>query len=175
MAHALRHRPGDYGLTLEPGGWASVEGLLEALRARRPEWRSLALEDVLSAVERGERRRFEVRAERIRALYGHSVDVPLGRSAVEPPEVLWHGTTETAAESILEDGLEPMGRRKVHLSPDRATAIAVGRRRTPDPALLRIDARAAHDDGVAFHAAGDGVWLSEPVPARFVEREGADG
>ena len=60
-----------------------------------------------------------------------------------------------------------MRRQYVHLSIDRATALAVGRRKSRDPVILRIDASAAARAGVAFYLGNDKVWLADEVPAEF--------
>lgn len=170
MAHALRHAPGSYGLDLDAGGWADAEALLDALRSKRRAWRDLDPGDVRDVIEGPGRRRFELRDGRVRALYGHSVEGTVERPRAEPPDVLWHGTTGRAARRILDRGLRPMGRQRVHLSPDRSTAREVGRRRTDRPVVLAVRAAEAHADGVGFYEGGESVWLADPVPARYVER-----
>lgn len=170
MAHALRHDPTAYGLALDRGGWADADAVVDALRAKRRSWRDLGLANLRDVIERSSRRRFELENGRIRALYGHSVERAVERPEATPPDVLWHGTTEQAAERILARGLRPMGRQRVHLSPDRATAREVGRRRADRPVLLVVRASEAHADGIGFYEGGESVWLAGPVPARYVER-----
>ena len=50
--------------------------------------------------------------------------------------------------------------------------MAVGARHDRKPALLKVDAAAAHAAGVAFYRGNDKVWLADRVPADFVERVG---
>ena len=61
-----------------------------------------------------------------------------------------------------------MGRQFVHLSVDRDTARAVGSRKSDLPVILRVDARAAAEAGVAFYAGNKMVWLADFVPPKFV-------
>lgn len=110
----------------------------------------------------------EIRDGRIRALYGHSVPGRVERTAAGPPRWLFHGTSPSAAEVIGVDGLRPMGRQFVHLSVDRDTARAVGSRKSDLPVILRVDARAAAEAGVAFYAGNKMVWLADFVPPKFV-------
>lgn len=119
---------------------------------------------------RTDRRRYEVRGDRIRALYGHSLPGRLAKEEARPPERLWHGTSPGAAGSILEEGLRPMGRQFVHLSVDRPTAREVGRRKAEGPVILAVRAREAHGSGVAFYRGNEKVWLAERVPSRWLER-----
>ena len=58
----------------------------------------------------------------------------------------------------------------MHLSPDRATALRVGRRRTGPVALLTVAAGAMHADGHAFYRSANGVWLTAHVPPAYLAR-----
>ncbi len=70
MAAMLRHRPEQFGLTLDDEGWAPVEALLQALRTWRDEWRSLSELDLEQGGASATKPRYEIRDGRIRALYG---------------------------------------------------------------------------------------------------------
>ncbi len=182
VGHALRHAPHDYGLDPDPEGWVDVDALLEALRLKRRAWAKLARDDLARMIEASEKRRYEIRGGRIRALYGHSY--PVASSDPErPPDRLYHGTPPRTAERILAEGLRPMGRHRVHLSTDVRDAVAVGRRRSSKPAVLCVRAADAWNAGVAFYSSAsalagrrpDGgrepndVWLAGEIPPRFIE------
>lgn len=168
MAHALRHDPQRYGLELDQDGWASVGDLLDGLRSTSQRWRDVTRADVEEMVARSAKRRFELDAGRVRALYGHSVPVRITTEPQLPPPVLYHGTTPAAAATILVEGLRPMRRQYVHLSADAATAADVGRRRTHAPVVLRVAAREAAAAGTSFWPGTEAVWLAERVEAGFV-------
>ena len=163
LALALRHRPEKVGLTLDEGGWASVEDLLQAMRMTHDE-----LETV---VRDNDKRRFafDETGTRIRASQGHSVDVELGLQAQAPPDALYHGTHSGAVEAILVGGLQRMARHAVHLSPDVETATRVGARRGR-PVVLRVDARRMHEEDHVFTRSENGVWLVDEVPPEYIER-----
>jgi putative RNA 2'-phosphotransferase len=55
------------------------------------------------------------------------------------------------------------------LSQDVATAQLVGARRGT-PIILAIDAQAMQRDGFQFFRSGNGVWLAEQVPPRYLSR-----
>ena len=59
----------------------------------------------------------------------------------------------------------------MHLSVDRETAHAVGRRKSRTPVILRIDAAAAGNAGVVFYAGNDKGWLADRIPPEFVSGE----
>lgn len=168
-AHALRHEPWLYELELDDEGWTDVESILKALREERAAWRQLAAADLAEMIERSEKKRYEIREGRIRALYGHSTPARLTKVAAPPPAELFHGTSAEAAVAIRAQGLRPMSRQYVHLSIDRATAIQVGKRKTSQPLVLRVSATTAHAAGVPFYVGNDKVWLADMVPAEFID------
>jgi putative RNA 2'-phosphotransferase len=167
LSLVLRHRPETAGLTLDANGWVPVVDLLTALRISRAEL------DVV--VRDNDKSRFAVAAgadgvERIRANQGHSrrVRVDLDLPPAQPPATLFHGTPRSNLVPILREGLRPRGRQHVHLSPDVATALVVGRRRSSDVAVLAVEAAAMAEAGHVFHRSENGVWLTAAVPVAFI-------
>lgn len=163
----LRHRPDAGGLTLDAAGWTEVDMLLAALAAERIDcdW-----ERLLSAVESSDKQRFELSADgaRIRARQGHSVEVTLDWPRTEPPEFLYHGTVERFLPAIRAEGLRPMRRHHVHLSPDQATATIVGNRRGK-AIVLTIRAGALAATGQPFFLTSNGVWLTDQVAPHYLD------
>ncbi|HWC11005.1 MAG TPA: RNA 2'-phosphotransferase [Acidimicrobiales bacterium] len=168
LALHLRHRPERVGLTLDGAGWADVDELLARAAASNF---ALTREELVEVVATNDKRRYELDAAggRIRAVQGHTVAVDLGLVPVPPPALLYHGTTERYVTPILAEGLHPMGRHHVHLSPDVATARTVGRRRGP-PVVLEVAAERMASEGRLFFRSANGVWLCDEVPARFLRR-----
>jgi putative RNA 2'-phosphotransferase len=164
----LRHQPEAGGLTLDAQGWTEVDGVLAGLaRAGMPiEWSRL-----LRLVEESDKQRFELSADasRVRARQGHSVAVDLDWPRTTPPALLYHGTVERAIPAILAEGLRPMGRHHVHLSPDIPTATRVAARRG-SPVILAIQAGALAEAGQVFLLTGNGVWLTNHVPSSHLAR-----
>lgn len=173
LAVVLRHRPAEFGVRLDDAGWADVDAVISALRARGGFFARVDRAMLDEVVRRQDKPRYEIDEDgaRIRARYGHSVEVAPPASAAPPPPRLWHGTHARVVDDILRDGLRPMGRRFVHLSETRRMAEEVGRRRVrrDNPlTLLHVDARGAHDSGIGFRRAAEGVWLADEVPPRFL-------
>ncbi|MGW0811266.1 RNA 2'-phosphotransferase [Nonomuraea sp. NPDC002799] len=164
LATHLRHDPQGIGLTLDAGGWVPVEVLL---RAAAEHGFAIGAEELREVVESNDKRRYAIEDGRIRASQGHSVPVELGLPAVEPPEVLYHGTVGRFVAAIREEGLRPMSRQHVHLSPDRETATRVGTRRGV-PVVLVVAAGAMHADGHPFRLSANGVWLAGHVPPGYL-------
>jgi putative RNA 2'-phosphotransferase len=168
VSHALRHEPWLYELELDDEGWVPVDQLLDALHRHGPRWADVDRPTLERMVAESSKARHELRGERIRALYGHSVPGRIARQPARPPDVLYHGTSPGAVGPVLDQGLKPMGRQYVHLSPDRETAVQVGLRKARPCAVLRVDAARAWVDGVAFYRGNDLVWLADMVPAAYL-------
>ena len=138
-SYHLRHRPGELGLKLAPGGWVPVEALLAAsARKGFP----IAREEFEEVVTRNDKRRFAFDASGtfIRARQGHSAPVDFGLEPVEPPPALYHGTLGQGLTAVLREDLKRMRRHQVHFSPDGETA----RRRPPRPAGRARGGRSRH-------------------------------
>ena len=168
LSYVLRHQPGSVGLVLDDAGWVDVDTLLAALAASGLNLTRAELEHVVAT---NDKRRFALddTGTRIRASQGHSVGVELGYVAEQPPDELFHGTTERFLPAILAEGLRPGRRHAVHLSADVATARTVGARRGR-PVVLRVDAAGLAADGASFSRSANGVWLVDTVPPRYLGR-----
>ncbi|MEV0388905.1 RNA 2'-phosphotransferase [Nonomuraea sp. NPDC050643] len=164
LARHLRHDPQRIGLTLDPGGWVPIA---ELLRAAAEHGFPITAEELRQVVAANDKRRYAIEDGRIRASQGHSVPVDLGLPLTEPPEVLYHGTVARFLTAIRQEGLRPMSRHHVHLSPDRETATRVGSRRGV-PVVLVVAAGVMHADGHAFRRSANGVWLADHVPPGYL-------
>jgi putative RNA 2'-phosphotransferase len=163
----LRHRPELGDLELDAHGWARLDDLVRACVAAG---HATGAGDVLDVVAESDKQRFELSpgGRSIRAAQGHSIDVDLGLTAIEPPVTLFHGTVRRFLDRIVTEGLRPMGRTHVHLSADTETARRVGLRRG-EPVVLRVAADAMFDDGFQFFRSTNGVWLVDHVPGRYLD------
>ena len=166
LSQYLRHQPEKLGLTLAPGGWVAVAELLAACATHGHPLTRAELEAIVTGSDK-QRFAFDETGQRLRAQQGHSVPVDLQLLPAVPPAVLYHGTVPVALPAIGREGLRPMRRHHVHLSPDEETARRVGNRRGP-AVLLRIDAAGLHAAGGVFYQTGNGVWLVAAVPPEFI-------
>ncbi len=166
LSYVLRHRPDSIGLVLDDAGWIAVDALLDALRA---DGLRVTRAEVHEVVATSPKQRFALSPDgaRIRANQGHSVGVELGYAPATPPDQLFHGTVATVLDRIRASGLQRMQRHHVHLSPDLATATAVGQRRGR-PVILVVRAFAMHQAGFSFYVSDNGVWLTEHVPVDYL-------
>ncbi|MDS0300873.1 RNA 2'-phosphotransferase [Halogeometricum sp. S1BR25-6] len=171
VSGALRHFPDDAGLSVDDGGWTEYEELVEAVTDRYSWADSEHVEAVTATDPKG---RFERRGDRIRAAYGHSIDVTLESTESAVLERLYHGTAPRNVGTILEEGLKPMSRQRVHLSETVEEAREVGRRHADDPVLLVVDAEAMTREGFEVNRRGTGTYTVARVPPEFLERMDGD-
>ncbi|MFG2652673.1 RNA 2'-phosphotransferase [Streptomyces sp. NPDC048436] len=164
LSKHLRHQPERIGLTLDESGWVEIDTLIAAATAHGFRFTRAELEHVVAA---NDKQRFAVEDGRIRASQGHSVDVDLKLPPATPPAYLFHGTVARSVAAIRAEGLRPMNRHAVHLSPDRETATRVGARRGR-PVVLSVDTGAMHRDGHVFQVSANGVWLTAAVPPGYL-------
>lgn len=164
----LRHKPQAAGIELDSHGWADVNGLIDGIcKTGRSIDRDL-LEKIVHTDEK-QRYRFNSDGTKIRASQGHSIPADVELQEAEPPEYLYHGTSEKAAAHIILEGVKPMGRLYVHLSKDTKTAQKVGKRHGK-PVVFRVSAGRMYQSGISFFISENGVWLCGHVPAKFLER-----
>lgn len=168
LAKHLRHEPERIGIELDEHGWVEVEALLAAAAAHGF---PISRDELDQVVAGNDKQRYALEAGRIRASQGHSVTVDLDLPATGPPAVLYHGTAGRSVAAIRAEGLRPMSRHHVHLSPDRETATRVGARRGT-PVVLIVDSGAMHTAGHAFRRSANGVWLVDGVPPAFIRFPG---
>ena len=163
----LRHKPEVIGITLDDHGWADTQALIEGVNRTYP----LTMELLEEIVRTDEKQRYSFNADksRIRANQGHSIPIDADLAETEPPETLYHGTGEKSVSSIEAQGLRPMSRLYVHLSPDTETARTVGTRHGK-PVIYLVLAGEMYRSGYRFYRSVNGVWLTKEVPVRFLKR-----
>jgi len=165
LAFMLRHEPEQFDVDVDAHGFADVNEVLRALEERLGG--PLSLEELTAAVEGGDRRRYEIREGRIRALYGHSIEVEPGPES-RPPEVLHIAVPTRDVERARRFGLRGGRRRFLHLAVDAEDALAAGRRTAQEYTLIRVLAIDAWEQGVHFYDRGS-LWLAEELPTHLIE------
>jgi putative RNA 2'-phosphotransferase len=168
LAFMLRHQPEKFDLELDPQGFAELDDVVQALNERLGE--PVEDEDVVEAVRSGDRPRYEIQGERIRALYGHSIPIEPGPSS-KPPEFLYVALPEREVERARRFGLRGGRRRFLHLALNAQDAKESGRRAARDYTVLVIRALDAWEEGIQFYDRTS-LWLAEEIPTHLIEVEG---
>jgi len=71
---------------------------------------------------------------------------------------------------ILEGGLHPIDRRKVHLSGSVEKAIEAGGVRTEEPLILKIDGKKTRKDGMKIYHAGTDVYTTDGIDPKYISK-----
>jgi putative RNA 2'-phosphotransferase len=96
VSHALRHQPWLYELELDEDGWTSVDALLDVLNREFPDGLQFSEQDLVEMIRKSSKRRHEIAAGRIRALYGHSLPGKLHGSCAFCQNVIWYARSSSA-------------------------------------------------------------------------------
>jgi putative RNA 2'-phosphotransferase len=164
LSGLLRHFGRRFGLMIDEDGWVRIDDVLRVLKSRYDIGRK-HLELIVAFDKKG---RFEIRGNRIRARYGHSINVKSDWSeSDEIPSKLYHATHPKNLESIFRSGLLPMRRREVHMCATPEEAIEVGKRYSPEPILLEVDAKRVLSSGIKIRKKGK-VYTADWIPPEFL-------
>ena len=125
LAYMLRHQPEEFGLEVDKQGWAALSDVVHALNEKLGE--DVEEADVHAAVDSGDRKRYEIQGDRVRALYGHSIEIEPGEPS-EPPEHVYVGVSRMDADRAARHGLRSGRRRFLHLATTIEDAIDLGKR-----------------------------------------------
>ena len=151
LSKALRHGLNENSVMPEVDGFIPVSDLAVEL--------GIDESTLVSVAKHPAEPRFEIDGDRIRARYGHSLNVNIDRSRQSGAQTLFHGTSWDSLQQIVEQGLLPMSRSHVHLSTDRMDAIETGSRHGR-PVLFSV--RVTESDECFL--AAEGTWLISKVP-----------
>ena len=165
LAFMLRHQPEQFDLEVDAHGFADVGEVVRALNERLGE--PIERDDLLEAVESGDRVRYEIEGDRIRALYGHSIPVEPGPAAT-PPEELYVAIPERDLDRAQRFGLRGGRRRFLHLALTPEDARESGRRGAKDYTVLAVRALDAWEEGVNFYDRRS-LWLAEELPTHLLD------
>lgn len=166
LSLVLRHKPKTIDIVLDDNGWADVNTLIQKSAIKGVRFDFPTLQHIVDTNAK-KRFAFNDAFDKIRANQGHSIEIDLGYTAQEPPEILYHGTATRFIGSILQTGLEKRQRHHVHLSKDTSTAINVGQRHG-QPVVLEVLALQMYHDKYEFFLSDNGVWLTDNVPTKYI-------
>lgn len=170
LAGALRHFPDKLGLMMDGKGWVDISSLIEAIGIGRSGFNWLRVHHIEALVATDPRERYQIDGGMIRATYGHTIDVNLDDLPEAEIDVFYYPVTKEEIDIVLEGGLRPTDRKKVHLSGSIEKAVEAGRVRTDDPLVLKIDGKKAKKDGVAVYHAGKDVYITDGVDSKYISK-----
>ena len=172
MSGLLRHYPWEAGLRIDPEGWVRIDDLVRGIREK---WRNKELyqwvtrEHIVVVAMLDPKGRFEIRNGRIRARYGHSIEVSIKYEETRFHGILYHGTSRDKLAKIMLEGLKPMKRRYVHLTTSLEDAVETGRRHGK-PVVLVINTECLEKHGIKIYRATKTIYLAPRIPPECIER-----
>ena len=168
MAGILRHFPDRFGLTMDSYGWVDIRDMTGAIREQKQKMHWLRPHHVQAIVDTDEKGRYQIDGGMVRATYAHSIDVVLDDLPLCDTESLFYPVAEEELDIVLEAGLHPSDRKKLHLSGSYDQAYSAGRVKIETPIVLKIDAAAAGSNGVEIRRAGKSVYVAEDIGPEYL-------
>lgn len=169
LAWLLRHDVKAFELKglIDEHGWRSVDEICNNFHYTR--------ELLNEIVETNNKKRYEYNEDKskIRARQGHSINVDVELTELSFEELLhknpflYHGTSSRFIEDIKVDGLKPMSRKYVQLSPDTETAFNVGKRHGGKTYVIKIDALEMKRDGKKIYISNNGIYNVDYVEPKY--------
>ncbi len=166
----LRHFPQQFGIKLDKHGWGDIEEISNAIRNRIDRFYWVRKKHIEALALTDEKGRYQIKNDKIRATYAHTIEVDLTDMPKADVDFLYYPVTEEELDIVLEQGIFPTDRNKVHLSGSIQKALEAGRVRTENPVLLKIDARKAMEDGVDIRKATKDVYIADEIAAKYISR-----
>ena len=174
LAGVLRHFPERFDLEVDRYGFVDLRAFVNAVQSKQRRYHWLRPHHVLAIIETDNKGRYEFRDGKIRATYAHSFEVELDSSNVGIPDSLYYPATEEEVDIIMETGIKPSDRKRVHLSKTVGDAVNAGRVRTETPVILEVDVKSASEEGVVIQKAGKTVYLAEEIGPQYLKKMEVD-
>lgn len=174
MAGILRH--GKYEPDMDEQGFVDVRDIVAIIKGRYPQMKWLRPHHLEALVETDPKGRYQLSGSGVRAMYGHTIDLDLRLPTDNIPYALYYPTTPEECDIILEVGLLPSDRAKVHLSRSYDDAVRAGSVRVEAPVILEVDTVGCAEAGIDIGRAAKTVFLCDRVPPEFLSlaEEGED-
>lgn len=170
MAGILRHFPKKFNLSMDGKGWVHLQDMVSAIQGRRKQFFWLRQHHIRAMVDTDKKKRYQTVGNSIRATYGHTLDVEPDLPTMNIPETLFYPTSKAEIDILLDSGIMPVDRKKVHLSKTLLAAMEAGSHRIENPIILRVDAGGAIDEGYSIGEAGYTVFIAREIPPKFLHR-----
>lgn len=89
LVYALRHSPEKFGLAPDQYGWVDLQSFLDVM--------NITKEQLDLIIVNMDKKRLEIKGDKIRAAYGHSFANKVQQTEARPPDILYHGTPSFSA------------------------------------------------------------------------------
>ena len=170
MIGILRHFPEQFGIELDKHGWGDIEEIAKAISNRVDRFYWVRKRHLIAIALTDEKGRYEVKEGKIRARYAHTIDIDLSDLPKAELDTLYYPVTKEEVDIVIEQGIFPTDRKKVHLSATFEKAMEAGKVRDDSPIILKIDAKRAMEDGIDIRKATEDVYLADKIDAKYISR-----
>ncbi len=170
IAGILRHFPEKLGVMIDGHGWVDISEFVEAIGVSRSGFHWLRNHHIEAIILTDPKGRYQIDGGMVRATYGHTIDVNLDDLPPADIDEFFYPVTEEEIDIVLEGGLNPIDRKNVHLSGTIEKAMEAGKVRTEEPLILRIDGKKAKKDGVKIYRAGNDVYITDRIDAKYISK-----
>lgn len=170
MAGVLRHFPERFGLVMGESGWVDMREFIQAVQMRRRDLHWLRPHHLHAMIETDPKGRYQYKNGTVRATYGHSFEVELELPTDNIPDMLFYPTTEEEVDILLETGIRPSDRKKVHLSKTYEDAEIAGKHRVDAPIILSVNAKSALETDIVIQRAGKTVYITNEIPPEYIKK-----
>ncbi len=159
LHYVLGKAPAEFGLLPDAQGWLPTKELLKALHEEEG-WRGVRQGALNQAAQRLAPELLEIDGKSIRLRQG----APPRPRPAEPPGQLFIALRPRAYPLARKKGLLARPEAPLLLAASQNWALRLGRRRSPDPVLVTVQARKAAGQGVEFLQHGEELYLCQWVP-----------
>ncbi|MGB9636780.1 MAG: RNA 2'-phosphotransferase, partial [Thermoplasmata archaeon] len=140
------------------------------VQRKHRQYRFLRTYHIIGLIETDPKGRYQYDGSRIRATYGHSLEVDLDLPSDNIPPKLYYPSTPEEADILLETGIKPTDRKMVHLSGTREDAEKAGKVRIDEPVILEVDAEKTMSMGYKIMRAGKSVYIVREIPKECISK-----
>ena len=166
----LRHFPQQFNIELDRHGWGDIEEIAKAISVKIEKFYWVRKRHIVAIALTDEKGRYEVKEGKIRATYAHTIDVDLSDLPKADIDILYYPVTQEELDIVMEQGIFPTDRSKVHLSATLEKAMEAGKVRDENPVILKIDAKKAMEDGVDIRKATKDVYVADKIEAEYITK-----
>jgi putative RNA 2'-phosphotransferase len=156
LCYLLRHNNRD--LNMDEFGYINTGDITKEL--------NINIDDLLRIVEEDNKVRYTISKDKIKANYGHSIDIIHNYTVIKPPAFLYHGTAKKFINSIKDLGITKQKRQFIHLTDNYHEAIQVGSRHG-EPIVLEVNSILLYNEGQEFYKSNN-IYLTNDIGSRYI-------
>jgi putative RNA 2'-phosphotransferase len=160
--YVLARHPDELGLVLDENGYIKIKEFIQAV-TETDGWRHVRNSHINDMMLMLNNPPIEINDKRIRAKDRSRLRPSIVSDT--PPKHLYACIKHKSYLSVLDNGVHPTAHASIICCKDREMAEKIGRRRDNQPIVLTVHARKMVDQGMAFHHAGDLLYLTDIIPA----------